>query len=223
MLRVTRVAKLQIWSGNKSILWLEVTTVWGAILKGWSFRKVENHWFKPSSSWTSVYTLLLFLIGWLLLVPTYTCVCDLKRNVQMCVHMYGSKRKVVGIAFIRVLKEQDWLNEKQKGTYTDWFTGYGPCSLQWRSHPQKAWKSGSGQRSEDGCLSSSSQALESWRIPKELLVSSLHWDPKSLVQIQMKGSLRINVLAVRMGASKQKARLPSSKFFHVGCPRKCWM
>ena len=37
------LAKLQLWSSNKIILWLGVTTLWGTVLKGCSNRKVENH------------------------------------------------------------------------------------------------------------------------------------------------------------------------------------
>lgn len=38
------VAELQLWSGNKIILWLGITATWGIILKGHGLRKVENHW-----------------------------------------------------------------------------------------------------------------------------------------------------------------------------------
>lgn len=38
------VAKLQLWSSNKIILWLGVTTTCGTVLKGCSTRKVESHY-----------------------------------------------------------------------------------------------------------------------------------------------------------------------------------
>lgn len=41
-LRFIIVAKLKLWSSNKIVLRSEVTTTWGAVLKGCSIRKVEK-------------------------------------------------------------------------------------------------------------------------------------------------------------------------------------
>ena len=59
-LQLITVAKLQLWRGNETILWLRVTTTWGTVLKSCSNRKVENHWFRNFE---------LFLFGVLRGVP----------------------------------------------------------------------------------------------------------------------------------------------------------
>jgi hypothetical protein len=43
---IKTVAKLQLWSSNKIILWLGVTTTRRTVLKGHSIRKVENHCYR---------------------------------------------------------------------------------------------------------------------------------------------------------------------------------
>ena len=41
-IKIHNCSKIQLWSPNKNIFWLEVTTTWGTVLKGHSIRIVEN-------------------------------------------------------------------------------------------------------------------------------------------------------------------------------------
>ena len=51
-LQFTTVSKLQLWGSNKILLWLEITTTRGTILKSHRATKVENLW--PRESWEEI-------------------------------------------------------------------------------------------------------------------------------------------------------------------------
>ena len=55
--------KLELWSSNKIIVWLGVTTTWGTSLKCCSIRKAENHWFRLRLTISEVYKTLGFSSG----------------------------------------------------------------------------------------------------------------------------------------------------------------
>lgn len=94
----------------------------------------------------------------------------------------------------------------------EWFTGCGLGSPTMLVCHQKGQESGSSVYYK-GHLNSSTLVLESWRIPRKLLVFSLCWNPDKVALRPLKEGIKRKTLPVSIKASKQKAK---ASVFH------CW-